>query len=384
MIIAWPNSDGSITLSQRKTNNHVTPTVDSNPPRKATLLSSSSFSNTSTTSISFTLPSNSNTNSTNLIWAYGNKNPGSSSASTSNLAQHLASGNTQISLLANSLPSPTTTNGNGNSTTSNRPSSRTSKTVLIAHVACGGIATMAILPIGILIPRISRGLTMKRWWFPVHGALNGVLAFGLIVAAFGIARANFTGGFNSTHRKLGLTLFILSIIQTLLGILTHWWQPKHRLQTKSGRGPVNFLHMLLGLVVVGIGFGTVWWGLDEEWERWSGTGAPSVGWKVGWGLVVGITALAYIGGLYLLPRQLKMEKERRHWASSISNGRGHVHRNGSSSSKIKSTGSSLPPPPPPPVHHSHSQSRADQPQTSQIPHSNTALPPPPRRLPPRI
>ncbi|WWC70667.1 uncharacterized protein I206_104618 [Kwoniella pini CBS 10737] len=322
MVIVWPNSDGSITLSQRKANNHVTPAVDSNPPRKATLLTSSSFSNSSSTSIAFTLPSSSNTNSTNIIWAYGNKNPSSSDSGTSNIAQHLASGNTQIALLASQLPSSTSTNGTtsttGNGSNSGNISNGVSKNILIAHVVCGASATMFILPIGILVPRLARGFTLKRWWFPVHGALNGLIAFGLIVAAFAIALANFSGGFSSTHRKLGLTLFILAIIQTLLGILTHWWQPKHKFQTSSGRGPVNFLHILLGITIVGVGFGTVWWGIDEEWENWSGTGKPNVGWKVGWGLVVAITALTYLGGLYFIPRQLKMEKERREWASNLS------------------------------------------------------------------
>nr|XP_019012657.1 uncharacterized protein I206_02152 [Kwoniella pini CBS 10737]OCF51438.1 hypothetical protein I206_02152 [Kwoniella pini CBS 10737] len=360
MVIVWPNSDGSITLSQRKANNHVTPagkksynitdifsswitdsssafSVDSNPPRKATLLTSSSFSNSSSTSIAFTLPSSSNTNSTNIIWAYGNKNPSSSDSGTSNIAQHLASGNTQIALLASQLPSSTSTNGTtstsgkpltsasrkpnsiaGNGSNSGNISNGVSKNILIAHVVCGASATMFILPIGILVPRLARGFTLKRWWFPVHGALNGLIAFGLIVAAFAIALANFSGGFSSTHRKLGLTLFILAIIQTLLGILTHWWQPKHKFQTSSGRGPVNFLHILLGITIVGVGFGTVWWGIDEEWENWSGTGKPNVGWKVGWGLVVAITALTYLGGLYFIPRQLKMEKERREWASNLS------------------------------------------------------------------
>nr|XP_018262482.1 uncharacterized protein I303_05499 [Kwoniella dejecticola CBS 10117]OBR84640.1 hypothetical protein I303_05499 [Kwoniella dejecticola CBS 10117] len=347
MVIAWPNSDGSITLSQRKANNHVTPAVDSNPPRKASLLTSSSFSNSSSTSITFTIPSSSNTNSTNLIWAYGNKNPGTSNSGTSNLAQHLASGNTQIALLATELPTSTssgaggTTSATGNGPNSGNLSTGVSKNILVAHVVCGALATMLILPIGILIPRIARGFTMKRWWFPAHGAMNGLIAFALIVTAFGIARANFSGGFTSTHRKLGLTLFILAIFQVILGILTHWWQPKHKFQTSSGRGPVNFLHMILGVTIVGVGFGTVWWGIDEEWERWSGTGAPNVGWKVGWGLVVGITALAYLGGLYLLPRQLKMEKERRHWASTISSGGGKT---------MMSNPKFATPPPPPPVH----------------------------------
>ncbi|WWC88768.1 uncharacterized protein L201_003681 [Kwoniella dendrophila CBS 6074] len=420
MVIVWPNSDGSITLSQRKTDNHVTPNVDNNPPRKATLLTSSSFSNSKTTSISFSLPStSSNTNLTNLIWAYGNKNPGSSSSSTSNLSQHLASGNTQISLLANSLPSSVTSSGNNStssSTSTNKPTSSASGTIngekggkssstttstsniLIAHVVCGSIATMAILPIGIIIPRISRGFSINRWWFPTHGALNGLIAFGLIVAAFGIAKANFLGGFDSTHRKLGLTLFILSIIQVLLGILPHFWQPKHKLQTSSGRGPINFLHMLLGLVVVGVGFGTVWWGIDQEWEMYSGKGKPNVGWKVGWGLVVGITAIIYLGGFYLLPRQLKMEKERRHWASKVSNSYADPQ------SLVSKESNTFVPPPPPTNHgprsqHTHSHNtHINRPHTQPIarsgnttiePNTNTSTnyvppPPPKRRLPPPL
>ncbi|WRT67692.1 uncharacterized protein IL334_004664 [Kwoniella shivajii] len=366
MVIVWPNSDGSITLSQRKATNHVTPTVDSNPPRKASLDTSSSFSDKTTTSITFTLPSSSNTNSTSIIWAYGTKNPGSSSSSSS-FTQHLASGNTQLSLLATltNNNSSTSTNGGSNSSSNSTSNSNsgagsgsgsgiiggTNKKVLIAHVVCGSLATMAILPIGILVPRIARAFTIDRWWFPLHGALNGIIAFGLITAAFAIAVSKFEGGFNSTHRKLGLTLFILALIQTLLGILTHYWQPNHKFQTSSGRGPSNFLHIILGLTIVGIGFGTVWKGIQEEWGQYSGSGNPNVGWKVGWGLIVAITAIAYIGGLYFLPKQLKLENERRQWASNIGQG------------KLPPSNGSLPPPPPPPNRPSHTAQQT--PPTSQ-------------------
>jgi hypothetical protein len=60
---------------------------------------------------------------------------------------------------------------------------------------------MILIPIGILVPRISRGLTEARWWFPVHAAVNGLLAGGLIIAAFAIAVSNFNDeGINSSHR----------------------------------------------------------------------------------------------------------------------------------------------------------------------------------------
>ena len=37
MVIMWPNSDGTVTLSQRKAPYETQPTLDSNPPRVATL-----------------------------------------------------------------------------------------------------------------------------------------------------------------------------------------------------------------------------------------------------------------------------------------------------------------------------------------------------------
>ncbi|TYJ58907.1 hypothetical protein B9479_000340 [Cryptococcus floricola] len=327
MVIGWPNSDGSITLSQRESTSHSMPTVVSSPSREATLLSSASFSNSSTTSISFTLPSNSTvSNGTSIIFAVGSTNPGDS-AEDATLKQHSVSGNTKIYLLtpwsANSTGSSNTTssNGSGDDDTSSADSASSKRhKMLIAHVVCGAVATMALFPIGIITPRIARGLTTSRWWFPVHGAVNGMLGFGLVVAAFGIARGNFDGKFETSHRKLGLALFVLCIFQTLLGIYTHSYRPtpnQKRFTTSSGRGPSNFIHMTLGLVVVAIGFATVWKGLDEEWEIWSGTGKPATGWKVGWGLVVGITALVYLAGLYLIPRQLHNERQRRNLSATI-------------------------------------------------------------------
>ncbi|WVF69342.1 hypothetical protein IAT40_004118 [Kwoniella sp. CBS 6097] len=433
MIIAWPNSDGSITVSQRQASGHVMPKVVSSPPRKASLLTSASFSNTSTTSITFSIPSvtgaNASTNSTALIWAYSTQNPGSAAVDAT-IQQHLASGNTKISLLATldpTIPStpgstmnPLSGTGSGSTTNSGGGGSSggtggtsggagagggiisefgANKGILIAHVVCGALATMAILPIGILVPRIARGLTTSRWWFPVHAALNGILGFGLIVAAFAIARANFHdhGGFNSTHRKLGLTLFILAILQTHLGLFTHYYQRTHKFQFSNGRGPSNYIHVILGQIVVGIGFGTVWAGIDEEWGRWNLSGNPNVGWKVGWGIIVAITAIAYIGGLYFIPRQKRNEAQRRQWAAS--SGSGPVKP-----PQLVLNDKSGYPPPPPPAHHttrtpaptaapaaaiSPTRARAPPPPTLNPapPTSASAYPPPPthpttRRMPP--
>lgn len=61
---------------------------------------------------------------------------------------------------------------------------------------------MLVLPLGTLVPRFARGLTTKRWWFPVHSAVNGIIGFGLVIVAFGIARSNFEReeGLDAAHR----------------------------------------------------------------------------------------------------------------------------------------------------------------------------------------
>jgi hypothetical protein len=40
MVIMWPNTDGSITLSQRQASGHVQPTVVTSPPRVASKVAS--------------------------------------------------------------------------------------------------------------------------------------------------------------------------------------------------------------------------------------------------------------------------------------------------------------------------------------------------------
>jgi hypothetical protein len=126
-------------------------------------------------------------------------------------------------------------------------------------------------------------------------------------------------------------MFLLVLFQVALGVFVHWYKsPIYSLQTKSGRGPSNFLHMVFGTLIVIVGWATAWTGelapllfserssreltpgLAQEWAQWSGTGHISVGWKVVWGLVVAGTTLAYVYGLVvLLPKQKAMEREAR-------------------------------------------------------------------------
>ncbi len=54
------------------------------------------------------------------------------------------------------------------------------------------------------------------------------------------------------------------IIQVLLGIFVHWIKVKpHKFRTVSDRGPSNFIHMFIGVIIMLIGWATVWEGESE-------------------------------------------------------------------------------------------------------------------------
>jgi hypothetical protein len=58
--------------------------------------------------------------------------------------------------------------------------------ILVAHVVCGTLATLLLLPLGVLIPRYARALSKGRWWFPLHmGVQLGGTAFAIAALAIG-------------------------------------------------------------------------------------------------------------------------------------------------------------------------------------------------------
>lgn len=57
-------------------------------------------------------------------------------------------------------------------------------TILLAHVVCGALATLLLLPLGVLIPRYGRAFSRGRWWFPLHMAAQLI---GVILAITALA-----------------------------------------------------------------------------------------------------------------------------------------------------------------------------------------------------
>lgn len=118
-----------------------------------------------------------------------------------------------------------------------------------------------------------------------------------------------------------MAVFSLVVFQALLGLFVHFVRPrlasKRQAQAQAqgapgttGRGVPNVVHWALGLATIGVGWAAAWLGLTTEWER-RGHGTPAFGWRVGWGVVMGLWILLYALGLGLLPRQLRREREAR-------------------------------------------------------------------------
>jgi len=179
------------------------------------------------------------------------------------------------------------------------------------------VGFLVLVPLGVLIPRFARTFTAK--WFYGHLGFQLFLAGPIIVAGFAMGvystqltvNAQETAHFDDPHKKTGLALFILYIIQVVLGLTTHWFKrPSNRLLLH--RAPHHILHIAVGLAIIGLAFFQVHLGYTFEWVVW--VGAPLVPPSVdkAWKAWVIIIPILYIGGLALLPRQISQESAMRH------------------------------------------------------------------------
>ncbi|KAL7416761.1 hypothetical protein BDY24DRAFT_378185 [Mrakia frigida] len=347
MVIVWPNQDTSITLSQRSSRAQIQPT-ETTPSSVATLETYASFVNSSATSITFSFDDYTAPGVVPIIWAYSNTNPGSPSPAA-NIAQHRDSGATTLDLTkvltssttttravnstqtasvlqtasqATGKPVATTTNltapqatrvvGGSSSPTSDEPYTSLQR-IIIAHATFGGLGAMVLIPTGVVIARLLRAFWPH--WITAHWLVHVVLSLPFIAIAFGLGihATNLSTGmtsdhFWSSHRALGLSVFILIIFQIGFGSAIHLRPASHHSKAQiKGKSIQNWLHPVVGVLILVIGWATVWSGFDE-WASSSGLGSVPKGVRVAWGVLLGIFALAYLLGLSLLPKQFRQQK----------------------------------------------------------------------------
>ncbi|KAH8796232.1 hypothetical protein DL96DRAFT_1643983 [Flagelloscypha sp. PMI_526] len=295
MVIAWENSDKSITLSQRRGQGHDNPVVVDSPSYKATLLQTLSTTSGSQKSYAFSIPSVI-TGKTSMIYAIGDLNPNSSSVNA-DIPQHNHFGVFTVDMsLTTEVPFP-------GQIPLTKPLTGLEKT-FIAHGAIIATGFMILLPIGALVPRLLR--TFTSWWYPTHMTLEWFVAGPVILIGFilgCVAYAKNGGGPIDGHGIWGIILFAVYVVQLGIGSLIYWVKPK-----VLRRRPVqNYIHAIVGLFMIGLAFYQVRDGITSEFPRVASReiSKPAM---VAWYVLMALIVILYIGGLCLLPRQYRQER----------------------------------------------------------------------------
>ncbi|TDL18798.1 hypothetical protein BD410DRAFT_792984 [Rickenella mellea] len=176
------------------------------------------------------------------------------------------------------------------------------------HATLCAVGFLILLPIGALVGRYLRTFTSR--WFWGHWVIQFLVAGPVILTgwAFGyrLTADNFTGHWNDPHKKTGLALLILYIIQVLLGAIIHFFKTPYFFSGR--RPPQNYLHATIGLAIIALAFYQVHYGITFEWYELTG-GLHVVPHSVmsAWIAVAVVFWTLYVIGLALLPRQYKIE-----------------------------------------------------------------------------
>jgi len=231
------------------------------------------------------------------------------------------------------------------------------------------------LPLGIFIARFSRTVPfLRNKWFIAHWCIQLVFAGPIIIAGWVIGHRQVPKGdhFNDNHRRVGLALLVLYIVQISWGAFIHFVKPKpkplppvvaglsldaekganatppqlekgtpldtnstpsvppprgvdplspayhpsstpahNRYPAVTGRPLQNYGHALNGLVIIALAFHNVRQGYQFEWEYAFGLAyTPFLQHINNWWISwVIIIPCIYVAGLTLLPRQWRQEEE---------------------------------------------------------------------------
>lgn len=128
-----------------------------------------------------------------------------------------------------------------------------------AVFAC--IATLFTLPFALFVGRYRH---IGAMWFKMHVLFTGItvflviVVFGLGIGAVSTARlgTQFIGIHSDLHHRVGLIVFVLFILQSILGILAH--------KTPSG-DLLRRIHVLIGIFAAAGLLGETWEGIHVEW-----------------------------------------------------------------------------------------------------------------------
>ncbi|KAF8586721.1 hypothetical protein K439DRAFT_1631448 [Ramaria rubella] len=308
MVIMWPNTDGTITLSQRQAPSEVMPTPVASPPKVATVATPLSTLSGSQPKLVFTIDGSATQQP--LIWAFGTTRPAEPAGST--LLQHIDSGTFSLDLTKTISPSAVS---GVNGTTSPIPTGSGHipllpyQKTIIAHAVIATFGFLFLLPGGVLLARYTRTISLR--WFKGHWIIQAGIGGPVIIigCALGFVGVRQQGVYiPSIHKTIGKALLGLYLAQCFLGTFIHFVKIPFRL----GRPPQNYGHALLGLTIIALALYQVRLGYSEEWPNTTGRGPLGSGINIVWIVWVVLLAVLYLGGLAYLPRQFRQERANKH------------------------------------------------------------------------
>lgn len=170
----------------------------------------------------------------------------------------------------------------------------------------------------------------RRRWFWGHWITQFIISGPFVLGGIGLGM-NLTGKlqtgghFVDPHKKAGLALLILYLVQLAVGAIIHFVKTPRLMGGR--RPPQNYFHAILGIAIITLAFWQVHYGIVTEWsEATTEIPPPSAlrAWKA-WIVVrfirlfigriyelmsifVQVIFVLYFGGLALLPRQYRQER----------------------------------------------------------------------------
>lgn len=120
----------------------------------------------------------------------------------------------------------------------------------------GSLAALITAPAAILVARYFR---FWRYWSAIHIALNALTA-SLIVITFALGNAalrdanQYSGPSADLHHQLGLSIFIITMVQTILGIGAAFTRhpSSNAVTLQKKRHPLRFIHIAFGIATAAL------------------------------------------------------------------------------------------------------------------------------------
>jgi len=227
LMVAWPNDDGSITLSQREGEDGFQPTLTNQQDDLELIKSRSSVNKDNKLIVEFTRPLNVKGNKGETIkneqtfgYAFSTLNPHDKSKDAY-LQRHDYNNNIKLNLKE----------GGSELARYNK--------LVIAHASLMFAAWLVIIPCAIFVARFGRNL-FPTTWFKLHVGIQVSLSTPVILAGSSLSfvAAGSKLKFDDPHQIVGFALFLGFFVQLAIGAIHHhlydpnrtripWWTQLH-------------------------------------------------------------------------------------------------------------------------------------------------------------